>query len=155
MLGKLRASVQLLIESGLLSGSRILVQNTLCSSLVDSLNSDLDSLSLVSSIGLDSNVSLLDLCLELRVDHLVLQGLCGSDLNALLSGFDVGHSRHLLDRRIIVRRNRLNRIGGHRFALNSNNADIIIPHSPRKCKSFFAFFRKTADKKRGLPLEGP
>ena len=54
MLGKLRASVQLLIESGLLSGSRILVQNTLCSSLVDSLNSDLDSLSLVSSIGLDS-----------------------------------------------------------------------------------------------------
>ena len=66
MLGKLRASVQLLIESGLLSGSRILVQNTLCSSLVDSLDSDLDSLSLVSSIGLDSNVSLLDLCLELR-----------------------------------------------------------------------------------------
>ena len=64
MLGKLRASVQLLIESGLLSGSRILVQNTLCSSLVDSLDSDLDSLSLVSSIGLDSNVSLLDLCLE-------------------------------------------------------------------------------------------
>ena len=61
MLGKLRASVQLLIESGLLSGSRILVQNTLCSSLVDSLNSDLDSLSLVSSIGLDSTVSLLDL----------------------------------------------------------------------------------------------
>lgn len=113
---KLSASVQLLIESGLLSGSSILVQNTLGSSLVDLLNSNLDSLCLVSCVRLDSSVSLLDLGLELRIDHLVLQSLSSSNLYALLSGLDVGHSGHLLENRIIVRRNRLNRIGGHRFA---------------------------------------
>lgn len=74
------------------------MKNTLRSSLIDLLNSDLNSLCLVRSISLESSISLLDLSLELRVDHLVLQCLSSRNLYTLLSRLNIGHSGHLLEK---------------------------------------------------------
>ena len=129
MLGKLRASVQLLIESGLLSGSRILVQNTLCSSLVDRLHCDL-----VSALGLGaiafsgSRLELLECGLQCGLVGLVALVTHTRHENALLGRLDIRQTKHLL---------RLEFAPADKKSTVQNG---ILAKNARNCKHFFEIF---------------
>lgn len=91
--------VQLDGKLTLLVCGSVLVDDTTSCSLVDLLNSCLVSFGsccLVAS--LESSIVLLYDGTELGLEDLVLQGLCFDDLNALLSGFNVRHEVHLLQK---------------------------------------------------------
>ena len=77
--------VQAAGQCGFLSGSGILVQDTLSSGLVDLLDRDADGLGLVF-LGV---LSLLDIGLQLGLDGLIAQSFGSNDLYSLLSGFDI------------------------------------------------------------------
>ena len=85
------AGVQLASQSGLLSGSSILVQNTLGGSLVDLLDGNAHSLSFISSVGLDSDVGFLHIRLQCRIDSLIPHGLGGDHFHALLGRLNIRH----------------------------------------------------------------
>ena len=127
MLGKLRASVQLLIESGLLSGSRILVQNTLSSSLIDRLHCDL-----VSALGLGaiafngSSLELLDSSLQCGLIGFVasISRLCHQ--NTLLSRLDIRQTKHLPDDQF-------------RASEITSTQDDILTSLSENCKHFLNF----------------
>ena len=91
--GKLLAHcVELLGELALLVSSLVLVNDTVCSSLVDLLDgSSVGCLSSLHVACLQSSIVLLDLGLELGLDHLVLQRLNSGYANALLRRFDIRH----------------------------------------------------------------
>lgn len=92
----LRTRVKLLSEGGLSSGSGILVKDSLSGSLIDLLDGNTHSSSLVFGTVGNSSVGLLDLGLQLRVDGFVLHGFGGDHLHALFSRFNVWHKSHLL-----------------------------------------------------------
>ena len=95
-LTKLASSVQLLHQLRLLSCSSILVQQSLCASLVNTLDCNTDCSFLVSSIVCASSVSLLDEGLHVGLSCLVQGSLCLNNLNSLLCRFNVRHLWHLL-----------------------------------------------------------
>ena len=84
--------VQAAGQSGFLSGGGILVQDTLCSGLVDLLDRNADCLGLIL-LGI---VGLLHVGLQLGLDGLITQSFGSDDLYSLLGGFDIGHVLHLL-----------------------------------------------------------
>ena len=85
-------SVQLVGQAGLLSGSVVLVKETLRGSLVDLLDGQLDNcLSILSGVG-DSGLSLLDDSLQIALERTVLSGLGLNDPDSLLGRFNVRHS---------------------------------------------------------------
>ena len=81
-----KLAVELLSKLALLSCSLVLVHDTLSASLVNLLDSELDSLR-----GLLS-VSSLDNSLKVRLNHLVLKCLSVDNLYSLLSGFNIRHN---------------------------------------------------------------
>lgn len=81
---RLRIGSQLNSQVCLLSGSVVLVQETLGASLIDLLHSSLDSLSSVLVAVYDCKISLLDSSLELGLESLVLLSLDSVDTNSLL-----------------------------------------------------------------------
>ncbi len=92
----LGAGVQLPLQRRLFPGSGILMQDALCSSLIDLLDGNAHSGGLILRIALDSGVGLLDLGLQLRIDGLVLHGFGGNHLHALFCRLDIWHEFHLL-----------------------------------------------------------
>ena len=91
MRGRLVGFVEFEHQSRLLSGSVVLVQNTLACGSVNLLNGGLDNISLVGSVGLKSNVSLLDGGLESRGVSLVALCSDSGKLYTLLSRLDIRH----------------------------------------------------------------
>ena len=95
--------VELHGHAGLLVGSIVLVQQTLGSSLIDSLDGHL-----VSAIGLAAvafrhgSVKLLQGSLQGRFSRLVLSGLGLVDENTLLSRLNVRQTKHLLQIAVLV-----------------------------------------------------
>lgn len=81
-----KLAIELLSELALLSCSLVLVHDTLSASLVNLLDSELDSLR-----GLLS-VSSLDNGLKVGLNHLVLKCLSVDNLYSLLSGFNIRHN---------------------------------------------------------------
>ena len=80
---------ELLSELGLLSCCLVLVHNALCASHVNLLDCSLYNLSLVLGVVVYCCVSLLESCLEVRLDSLVSCSLSLDDLYSFLSGFNV------------------------------------------------------------------
>ena len=73
------------------------MENALCLSLVNSLDSETDCLVAVATLC-DRSLSLLDGGLEVGLDNLVAGGLACGNKHSLLCGLNIGHSKHLLIR---------------------------------------------------------
>lgn len=80
-----------LSKSRLLSGSVVLVKNTLRASHIDLLDCGLDNGFLIVSVVSNSEISFLERGLEIRLNSLVSHSLSLVDSNSLLSRLDVWH----------------------------------------------------------------
>ncbi len=83
--------IQQLCQMRLLSCCIVLVQQTLCASLVNTLDSNLYCSFLVSSVCCASDLSLLDHGLQIGLSCLVGSSLCLVNLYSLLGRLDIRH----------------------------------------------------------------
>ena len=111
-------------HSALLVGRVVLMQQTLGSSLIDSLNSHLvGDIGLVAVAFRHRYVKLLQVGLELGLLGLILSGLGSIDQHTLLGRLNVGQTKHLL-----------------RYSNDFSARMYILSSDFRNCNTFFNFF---------------
>ena len=97
---------KLLRQTGLFTICCILMDNTLCSSLVNRGGGLIQLSTSIGGIGSNGGAELLERSAHSVFHHTILQGLLGADFNAFLSGLDIRQLFHLpnqLDEKIIAR----------------------------------------------------
>ena len=90
----LASSVQLLCQLRLLAGSCILVHQTLCASLINTLDGSTYCDFLISCASCTCSVSLLDHSLQVGLASLVCSSLCRNNLNTLFCRTNIRHNSY-------------------------------------------------------------